>query len=298
MFGILRATVLLIFFFAMPSFAQTDVEQKAEIEVDTLQTPLYNPFVERYVLDELKQLRIDTAKNKHELMQQILDREHTSIDRAVTYATDTITYFFYLIAAATSVLVLIGWTSIRDIKERVHILADEQISKLVSEYEMRLATIESQLQQKTRHIEQNRDEIGLTQEIQSLWLRSQQDAAPASKITIYDEILKLRGNDCEALTYKADAVLELGEPQWAANLCLQALKIDPENSQAFYQLACAYTALRKFDKAVHYLAEALSRQESYRDEIEHDPALHALVDNEVFKTFINATSVDTTAPHA
>lgn len=251
--------------------------------VEALTKPLYSPFIERYVLDELKQLRADQAQAKQELIQQIVDREHRSVDRAVSYATDTVTYFFYLIAAATSVLVLVGWTSIRDIKERVHSLADEEISKLINEYEKRLATIESQLQQKTQHIEQNREEIELTQDVQSLWLRAQQDTSPSNKIAIYDDILKLRHDDSEALTYKADAVLELNEPQWAANLCHQALKIDPENSHAFYQLSCAYTAMGQFDEALRFLAEALNRRDSYLDVIQEDPALQPLVSNEVFK---------------
>jgi tetratricopeptide (TPR) repeat protein len=75
----------------------------------------------------------------------------------------------------------------------------------------------------------------------------------------------LHQDDTEALTYKADAVLELEEPQWAINLCHQALAIDSENSHAFYQLVCAFTAMNQFDEAVHYLAEALNRSDSYKD---------------------------------
>jgi tetratricopeptide (TPR) repeat protein len=168
-------------------------------------------------------------------------------------------------------------------KERVHSLADEEISKLINVYEKRLATIENQLQQKTQHIEENREEIELTQEVQSLWLRAQQDSSPANKISIYDDILKLRHDDSEALTYKADAVLELNEPQWAANLCHQALKIDPENSHAFYQLACAYTAMEQFDEALRFLAEALNRRDSYQDAIREDKALQPLVNDKAFK---------------
>lgn len=251
--------------------------------VNELDKPLYSPFIERYVLDELKQLRIEQAQTKQELIQQIVDRELNSVDRGVAYATDTITYFFYLIAAATSVLVLVGWTSIRDLKERAHSLADEEISRLINEYESRLESIENLLHQKTKHIDDNRDEIELTQEIQSLWLRAQQETSPANKIGIYDEILKLRSQDCEALTYKADAVLELNEPQWATNLCLQALKIDPENVHAFYQLACAYTAMHQFEEAVRYLGEALKRSDSYIDEVLADPALEPLVEDPAFE---------------
>ena len=290
MYRIIRIILLLLVSISLPGllFAETATQAPiapiAQIEdaVEELKEPLYSPFIERYVLDELKQLRTDLAKNKQELLQQIVDREHKSVDRGVAYATDTITYFFYLIAAATSVLVLVGWTSIRDMKERVHSLADEEISKLIQEYESRLETIETLLHQKTQHIEENREEIELTQDVQSLWLRAQQDPSPANKIVIYDDILKLRYDDCEALTYKADAVLELNEPQWAANLCHQTLKIDPDNSHAFYQLACAYTAMEQFEEAVRYLAEALNRRESYLEDIRSDPALQPLVKHQVF----------------
>tara|TARA_R110001592_G_scaffold309760_1_gene584178 strand:+ start:14631 stop:15485 length:855 start_codon:yes stop_codon:yes gene_type:complete len=241
-----------------------------------------SPFVELYVLEELKQLRSDMANQKHELIQQVVDREINSIDRGVQYATDTITYFFYLIAAASSVLVLVGWTSIRDIKERIHSVADQEIAKLIEVYEKRLHSIESQLNHKTELIEENREEIALTQEIHSLWLRAGQDTSPHNKIIIYDQILKLQPEYIEALTYKADAALELEEPQWAVNLCNQALVIDPDNAHAFYQLACAYTAMHQFEEAVNYLAETLQRSEAYREELATDPALQPLKNYDPF----------------
>lgn len=284
---ILGQLLISIFLLTSYSMVSADTDQQLADGVDRLEKPLYTPFVELYVLDELKALRVDQAKTKNELLQQIVDREHNSVDRGVAYATDTVTYFFYLIAAATSVLVLVGWTSIRDIKERVHSSVDEEISKLIKEYENRLELIEDQLRQKTQHIEENREEIELTQETQSLWLRAQQDSSPANKIVIYDEILKLRNDDGEALTYKADAVLELNEPQWAASLCRQALKIDPNNSHAFYQLACAYTAMNYFEEAVANLTIAISQNESYRDDIATDPAFILLKDYQPFEQLLD-----------
>lgn len=288
------ATVVfaLCLYSAPPAAQEPDSKSKEEAEtqarerINNLQAPLYSAFTERYILDELKQLRSDMAAQRHELMQQILDREHRSVDRGVEYATNAVTYFFYLIAAATSILVIVGWTSLREIKERVHALADEEISKLVQESEERLHAIEEQLNQKTQHIEENRDEIALTQEVQSLWLRAAQDANPHNKIAIYDQILKLRNNDCEALTYKADAALELHEPQWAINLCDQALRIDPENSQAFYQLACAHTVMGHFKEAVHYLKEALDRSEHYREELYNEPLMEPLHSYEPFQELL------------
>ncbi len=272
-----------------------DVPQDVESKVDHLKKPLYTPFIERYILDELKQLRVDMDAQKVDLTKQIVDREISSIDRGVTYATSTVTYFFYLIAAATSVLVLVGWTSIRDIKERVRTVADEKVSSLISEYEARLESIEMQLNQKTQYIEETREVVELTQDVQALWLRAGQEANLNNKIAIYDRILNLRHDDCEALTYKADAVLELGEPQWAANLCHQALAIDSDNSHAFYQLACAYAAMGQLDEAVHYLSEAVSRSETYRQDIIHDPVLEPLHNLDSFKALLHDSNADEAA---
>lgn len=267
---------------------QKDQAKPADIEqrIDSLKEPLYSPFVERYVLDELKQLRIELAAQKQEMTQKIVDREHSAVDRAVNYATNTVTYFFYLIAAASSILVLVGWTSIREMRERVLALADEEISKLVKHYEQRLQNIETQLKRETEHIEQNREEIQLNRDMQALWLRAGQEDNPTNKIEIYDEILNLHRKDVEALTYKADAVLELNEPQWAANLCHQALQIDTENSHAFYQLGCAYTAMDNFEEAVHYLSKALQKRDSYREEMAKDAALKPLKDYQPFKDLL------------
>lgn len=249
-----------------------------------------SPFVELYVLDELKQLRTDMAAQKHDFIQQLVDREINSIDRGVDYATSTITYFFYVIAAASSVLVLIGWTSIRDIRERVHTVADKEISNLIETYEERLRGIEIQLNRKTELIEENREEIALTQDVHSLWLKAGQEMSVNNKIAIYDRILKLQPDDVEALTYKADSVLELDEPQWAVNLCQQALVIDAENAHAFYQLACAYTALNQLEDAVANLAEALQRSDDYGDDLATDPALDALKAYAPFKQLIGKSS--------
>lgn len=267
------------------------MDAKAETKINQLDAPLYNPFIERYMLDEVKQLRADMAALKVELTRDVVDRELKVSAQAVTYATDTVTYFFYLIAAVSSVLVIVGWSSIRDIKDKVHSVADAEMAKLVDQYESRLELIEKQLKQKARHIEENREEIELTQEVQSLWLRAAQEANPYNKIAIYDQVLKLRPQDFEALTYKADAALELGEPLWALNLCNQALQIDAENSHAFFQLACAYTALEQFDEALKNLHKALEfSTDSYPEALLADEALKPLAGLEAFQAIRNQKS--------
>lgn len=255
---------------------ETPQQQKAQQKVDKLKKPLYTPFVERYVLDELKALRTEMLDLRAEMVEKITHREMAVADRTMTYATDTVTYFFYLIAGASSLLVLVGWNSIREIKDHVHSQAREQVTSLVQEYEERLREIEVQLQDKTKAIDENAEQIELTNEIHSLWLRASQDANPSSRIEIYDQILKLRPLDVEALTYKADSVLEMGEPRWAISLCRQALTRDQENGHAFYQLACAYSACGQDELALDYLTRAVNSHPAYMDSALEDEALASL----------------------
>lgn len=289
------STLLLALVLAGPVSADDEPNPERERvaeEIDRLDEPMYSPFIERYMLDELRSLRVDLSNQRSELIQQVVDREISSIDRGVTYATNTVTYFFYLIAAVSSILVLLGWNSIREIKDKMSHLADEEVGKLVNAYEVRLRGIEKQLTQKTQHIDANREEIERTQELHSLWLRAGLEHTAANKIAIYDQILTMKPDDGEALTYKADVVLELGEPQWAVNLCQQALSIDPHNAHAFYQLACAHAALHHYEDAVHFLSEALSRADSYRDSLLEDPALVPLHEMPAFKELLGQRDED------
>ena len=49
--------------------------------------------------------------------------------------------------------------------------------------------------------------------------------------------------------------------------------------------------MEQFEEAVRWLAEALKRSDSYVDEIRLDPALTALVNNEVFDQLTNLIDV-------
>lgn len=264
----------------------TDTE-KAQQHVEQLQAPLYSPFTERYILDELKSLRSDMAAQRVEFVQQITDRQIDAVDKSVSYATSTVSNLFYIIAAVSSVLVIVGWSSIRDMKEKMSSIADKELRKLIGVYEDRLREIEQQLREKSTYIDENREAIERTKEVHALWLRAAQENTPANKIAIYDQILTLNPRDCEALTYKADAALESNEPQWAINLCQRALQLDPANAHAFYQLACAHTALAHFDDAIRFLTQALINGDARLDDFAKDPALKPLHHLSAFEQLLN-----------
>ena len=212
----------------------------------------------------------------------------------MSYATDTVTYFFYLIAGATSILVVIGWNSIRDMRNQLTSLAEKRVNELVVEYEQRLKSIEEQLQQKSEIIHQNQAEIERTNEVHALWLKASQETSQQNKIAAYDQILDLRPDDVEALSYKADAVLEMQEPLWAISLCQRALKLAPDNGHAHYQLACAYAEIGRWEDAVSNLDKAIEIAEAYRDDASVDPSFEQLHDHESFRNLVFQDKDDST----
>ncbi len=267
---------------ANPELTAEDVEAR----IETLEKPMYTPFVELYLLEESKALRKEMQNTRAELIEKVVDKELSVADKTMAYASDTVTYFFYLIAGATSILVLIGWNSIRDMRNQLTSLAEKRVNELVVEYEARLKVIEEQLQQKSDIIHQNQEEIERTNEVHSLWLKASQETSQQNKISVYDQILDLRPDDVEALSYKADAVLELQEPLWAISLCLRALKLAPDNGHAHYQLACAYAEIGRWEDAVNTLGKAIEISEAYRDDASVDPSFARLHDHDNFRALV------------
>lgn len=273
-----------------PTASELYSDQDIANQIEQLDQPMYSPFVERYLLDEVRRLRDDMMNFRVEYSDKLNDRQLELATQSVTYSIDTVTYFFYLIAGVTSLLVVIGYANMRDIKEKAHSYADKEVSKLVSSYEERLKALERNLKQKSEVIEENREEIEKTNEIHSLWLRASQETSPQSKIQIYDHILTLRPFDTAALTYKADAALDMDEVKWAINLSEQALDIDPEHAHAYYQMACAYAQQEDAKVALEYLEKAIGFAPSYREEARTDNSFKGLRRLKDFKALTEDSS--------
>lgn len=266
--------------------ARTEQEHALRDHVEQLQQPLYNPFIERYMIDEIKALRSGLESQRVEMIKEITDRELKVANTSISYATDTVTYFFYLIAAASSILLIVGWSSIREIRERVQNIADEKVSKLVKEYEERLERVEKELLRKSRIIQENQHELEITNEVQTLWVKATQETSWEQKIRLYDRILELRHDNAEALTYKADAALELNQHQWAISLCNRALTVDSASGHAYFQLACAYADLGASRIALDYLKQAVQISDEYREQARQEQRLLSLAQEPDFMSVL------------
>ncbi|GGK52260.1 MULTISPECIES: tetratricopeptide repeat protein [Flavobacteriaceae] len=256
-------------------------------KADTIQEPLFKPFIERYILDEIKSLRQENLSLRAQVTKQISEAKLESSDRAIEYTTSTINNIFYIITAAASLLVLLGWRSLNDIKKSLKIDMSKKIQTLTLDYEKRLQQIEVKMTERSKVIIETQQNITETNSIHSLWLRAGLEKSDEDKILIYDEILNIKPNDIEAMTYKADTLLEIGEVRWALNLSNSAIEHDDEYALAYWQRACAYAKLDKQDEALKDIKTALELSDTLQDELHNEKHFENLHNNKLFKLLIS-----------
>jgi tetratricopeptide (TPR) repeat protein len=267
-------------FFSLATVAAEQQEQKPE------KTSNYQPLIERYILDELKSLRQDQQQLRADIEEKVAHARIDATDRAVRYTADTLNNMFIIITTAASILVLMGWRSMRDVKSKLNEVVETKINELTSEYEERLHQLEGKLRKRSQEIIDAQEDISKSNEVHSIWMRAGLETNMHQKIKLYDEILAINPEDIEALIYKADAAFELGDYEWAFSLANRAIDQDEDYGLAYWQRACANAANGATQEAISDIKIAIDKAPKLVDELEREPAfeeLHKLEEFEALK---------------
>ncbi|MBT8348949.1 MAG: tetratricopeptide repeat protein [Sulfurovum sp.] len=269
--------IMLLVFVHLTLLGQLKAEEGPKTDM------LERPLMERYILDELKSVRMDNQQTRVDMEKHIAQLKIEDNDRAARYMTDTIANIFYLIAAATSILFFAGWNSLRDIRSKTEEIIETSVEMITEQYKQELTTLQDKLQEQSQIVLDNQNNIYKAQLIHSYWMRSNLETNAQAKIDLYDEILNINDNDAEVYAYKADAVLDLDEYEWALNLSNKAIEIDNEYGYAYWQRSCAQAKLDNFKEAVKDLEKAIEQSPSLKEEIENEPYFTTLRTSNEFK---------------
>jgi Tfp pilus assembly protein PilF len=96
----------------------------------------------------------------------------------------------------------------------------------------------------------------------------------------------MRANDVEALTYKADALLDIDEDSWALSLIDQALEHDKEYGLAYWQRACARAKLGQPSEAIEDINRAIELSAPLKNEVAEEAYFKDLRDHPEFQALI------------
>ena len=275
-------SVFLLFFSAASVAAESDNEKPTQPE----KTSNYQPLIERYILDELKAIRQDQQALRAEIEEKVAHARLDASDRAIRYTSDTLNNMFIIITTAASILVLMGWRSMRDVKSKLNEVVETKINELTHEYEERLHQLEGKLRKRSQEIIDAQEDISKANEVHSIWMRAGLETNMHQKIKLYDEILAINPEDIEALIYKADAAYELGDYEWAFSLANRAIDQDEDYGLAYWQRACANAANGATQEAINDIRIAIEKAPKLAEELERENALedlHKLEDFEALK---------------
>lgn len=280
-----------LFLMILPALAvgevpSTELDVQAEAEIKELKAPMYRPLVERYLMDEVKTLRVEVQALRVEMAEKIAQSRLDATDRSMSYMTNTVNNIFLILTAIASLVALFGWKSVKDAKEQTKRIVQQRLESITEEYTKKLTAIESEMQQRSADILKNQERITRSNEIHALWRRSQLEENTQAKVDIYDQILNLERNNVEALTYKADAVLDLGEREWALNLCNQALELDNGYAYSYWQRACVNAELGNLEPAIGDISKAIRLSPTLTNDIESEKSFDAIRTHERFKAFV------------
>lgn len=278
-------TLILLLATATSFAAEKDSSQKEPPKTNATSAQ-YPPLIERYILDELKSVRQDQQAIRADVEHKIANARLDVSDRAIRYTTDTINNVFIIITTAASLLVLMGWRSLRDVRSKLNEVVETKITELTSKYEMRLKDLEDKLKRRSQEIIEAQEDISRANEIHSIWMRAALETNMHQKIKLYDELLAINPTDIEALIYKADAAFELGEYEWAFSLANRAIDQDEDYGLAYWQRACANAANGAVQDAIQDIKIAVEKAPKLAEEIEREPAFESLHELEEFKDLL------------
>lgn len=252
-------------------------------EVQLLEKRLFEPFIERFILDEITKINKKQLQIEIDMVNTLAKNKLEVTDRSIKFATDTVNNIFYTIAIGTSLLLLFGWHSLKELKDDTKRSVERKISKLTEEYEIRVLELERSAAKRAKEIAENQENIERAEAIQSLWKRAGLENSQQERINIYNEIIKLNPQNVEALTYKADVLLELNEPRWALTLCDEAIAIDKNYGLSYWQRACALVQIGLIEEGLRNIKIAVRISPTLRAELMHEANFDLVHDNEEFK---------------
>ncbi|MGC9352003.1 MAG: tetratricopeptide repeat protein, partial [Sulfurovum sp.] len=113
-------------------FAENHKSSQIEVEnhIESLKEPMYKPLIERYLIDEVKNLRIEQQNLRVETNEKIAQARVDVSDRAMNYMTNTVNIIFLILTAVASLIAIFGWKSLKDAREQTKLIVKQRLEEI------------------------------------------------------------------------------------------------------------------------------------------------------------------------
>lgn len=234
-------------------------------------------WTQRFILTELKELRTQLEATRRELNQELNTRELASVDRALSYNANTVNFFWIIITIAVTGFGLVGWRTMRDVKDNFSDKFEKQVQRRVKEEQKKLELFMKEFQQEqmkqSEDILKNQEFIQKKQEAWYLWSQFNREENPSSKLELLEKItwIWLEEDDLFVNIERSGIYLELALWDKVIESVDKWLDISADNSSLLYNKASALVMLEESDEAVKVLSNIIWVNPWMQQEILDDP---------------------------
>lgn len=255
---------ILIFFsvsFSHSEFIYTD---------DWIILPEEINWTERYILTELKELRIDQETLKREIFADVQARQIDAIDKALSYSANTVNFFFILITIIIAWFWVVWWKTIWDVKKSTKESMDRETKKIIANFQKKIAELEKE------------------QKINIYWRQFNSSDNDKEKMDILDKIHSLRPESQYVIVERSNVYLSM----WLYEKVIEMSDIilnswrTKHQPHALYNRACAYALLQELDKLIADLRHLMQLSPQYKDLILSSDYIYPFLKNPKIKEIL------------
>ncbi len=227
-------------------------------------------WTDRFILTELKELRIDQETLKREIYQDIQAREMSTIDKALWYSANTVNFFFVLLTILIAWFWVVWWKTIGDIKNATKASMDRETTKIISQFQNKIEELEKE------------------QKINILWRQYNTSDSDKEKINILDRIYFIKPESQFVTIEKSNVYLSMWLHEKVIELTDPIVTWDRAKHQphAFYNRACSFNAMGDKENAIAALNNLVTLAPDYRDMIQESEYLSNLMRNAKVKEIL------------
>lgn len=228
-------------------------------------------WTDRFILTELKELRIWLEWIKREIYSEIQANQLETVDKALSYSANTVNFFFVFITIIIMWFWIVWWRTIWDIKKSTKESMDRETSKIIKNFEKKIAELEKEqivniLWRQFNTVESDKEKMNILDKIYNI--------SPASQYVSIE-----RWNIYLSL-WLYDKVLEITES-------IISWEKTEHQPHALYNSACAHNWLKNMDKVVSEITYLLQLAPEYKDIILESEYLKSALTNAKIKKLLS-----------
>lgn len=267
-----KILLLLIFscFFTLNVFAQ-ESDLSVEQESVNIVIPDEMSFTDRFIITELKDLRVDQESLRREMLTEIQEKELATVDRALSYSANTVNFFFVLLTIVIMGFWIVWWKTVWDIKKATKNSLDKEASKIIKNFQMKIEELEKE------------------QKVNILWRQYNILESDMEKMNILDRINYIKPESQYLTIERSNVYLSMWIYDKVIELSDDIISSDrtKHEAQAYFNKACANAMLLNNQDSIDNLTTLLNLAPDYKDSILESEYLVELLKEENIWDLLN-----------